>query len=35
LDLGDVVANIFLPETRSLFDLESLWADAPRIPQGA
>ncbi|MDR2443203.1 MAG: ribosome silencing factor [Deltaproteobacteria bacterium] len=31
LDLGDVVAHIFMPDTRSLYDLESLWSDAPRL----
>ncbi|MDR1657314.1 MAG: ribosome silencing factor [Deltaproteobacteria bacterium] len=31
LDLGDVVAHIFMPDARSLYDLESLWADAPRL----
>ncbi|MDR2142237.1 MAG: ribosome silencing factor [Deltaproteobacteria bacterium] len=30
VDLGDVVAHIFNAEARSLYDLEGLWADAPR-----
>jgi ribosome-associated protein len=29
-DYGDVVVHIFLDQTRSYFDLESLWGDAPR-----
>jgi ribosome-associated protein len=31
LDFGDVVVHIFAPETRAAYDLEHLWADAPRI----
>jgi ribosome-associated protein len=30
-DHGDVVLHIFSPEARSIYDLERLWADAPRI----
>lgn len=32
IDLGDVVINIFDTKTRSFYDLELLWGDAPRIP---
>ncbi len=28
LDYGSVVAHVFLPEMRSLYDLEELWSDA-------
>jgi len=31
LDYGDVVVHVFDEETRSYYDLERLWADAPRI----
>lgn len=31
LDYGDVVAHIFLEETRDFFKLEQLWADATTI----
>jgi ribosome-associated protein len=30
LDFGDVVAHLFFTEARSHYDLEGLWADAPR-----
>ena len=30
-DYGDIVVHIFTPETRKLYDLEHLWADAPRM----
>lgn len=30
LDYGDVVAHLFNAEVRSHYDLEGLWADAPR-----
>jgi len=32
LDLGDVVVHVFDPDARTFYDLESLWADAPRVP---
>ncbi|MEN8233952.1 MAG: ribosome silencing factor [Actinomycetota bacterium] len=31
LDFGDVVVHLFDEETREFYDLERLWADAPRI----
>jgi ribosome-associated protein len=32
LDYGDVVVHVFLEETREYYDLDRLWADAPRVP---
>lgn len=32
LDLGDVVVHLFDGDGRTYYDLESLWADAPRVP---
>lgn len=32
MDLGDVVIHVFDPDARAFYDLESLWADAPRVP---
>ena len=32
LDVGDVVVHVFDAEARAYYDLESLWADAPRVP---
>ena len=31
LDFGDVVVHVFHQEERGHYDLEGLWADAPRI----
>jgi ribosome-associated protein len=31
MDFGDVVVHIFLDALREYYDLETLWADAPRI----
>ncbi len=31
LDYGDFVVHVFLNETRAYYDLERLWADAPRV----
>ena len=30
IDYGDVVAHVFEAEQRGFYDLEGLWADAPR-----
>jgi ribosome-associated protein len=32
MDFGDLVIHIFLREARDFYDLEGLWADAPRVP---
>lgn len=32
LDYGDFVVHLFDDETRDHYDLERLWADAPRVP---
>jgi ribosome-associated protein len=31
MDYGDFILHIFRSETREFYDLERLWADAPRI----
>lgn len=31
LDYGDFVVHVFLAETRAFYDLDRLWADAPRV----
>ncbi|MHB1845984.1 MAG: ribosome silencing factor [Deltaproteobacteria bacterium] len=31
IDFGDVVVHLFFEDTRHFYDLEGLWADAPRI----
>lgn len=31
LDYGDIVVHVFLEEARRYYDLERLWADAPRL----
>jgi ribosome-associated protein len=31
LDYGDIVVHVFLDETRAYYELERLWADAPRF----
>lgn len=36
LDFGSVVGHVFAPEARRFYQLERLWADAPRVrlPKG-
>jgi ribosome-associated protein len=31
LDMGDVVAHVFEPQSREFYALEHLWQDAPKI----
>lgn len=31
LDYGDVVAHVFYPEARTFYQIEKLWADAPKV----
>ena len=31
MDFGDVIVHVFLDALREYYDLETLWADAPRI----
>jgi ribosome-associated protein len=31
MDYGDFVVHVFLDEVRAYYDLERLWADAPRL----
>jgi ribosome-associated protein len=31
LDYGDVIIHVFDQDTRAYYDLERLWADAPRM----
>ncbi len=31
LDYGDAIIHVFESETKSFYDIEGLWADAPRI----
>lgn len=31
LDYGDVIVHVFQSVTREFYDLERLWADAPRV----
>lgn len=32
LDMGDVIVHVFDAEHRDFYQLERLWADAPRVP---
>jgi ribosome-associated protein len=34
VDYGDVVAHVLSREARGFYDLEGLWADAPRVQVG-
>ncbi len=35
LDYGDIVVHVFTETQREFYDLERLWADAPRVEVGA
>jgi ribosome-associated protein len=32
IDYGDVVVHVFHEDTRAFYDLDKIWADAPRVP---
>ena len=32
LDFGDFVVHVMVEETRAYYDIDKLWADAPRVP---
>jgi ribosome-associated protein len=32
IDAGDVIVHVFVRDAREHYDLDRLWADAPRIP---
>jgi ribosome-associated protein len=34
MDYGDVIVHVFSQETRAFYDLERLWANAPKIEGG-
>jgi len=34
VDYGDVVAHVLSRDARGFYDLEGLWADAPRVKVG-
>lgn len=32
IDYGDVVVHVFHEDTRSFYDIDKIWSDAPRVP---
>ena len=32
LDYGELIVHVLTPQERAYYDLESLWADVPRLP---
>lgn len=32
IDYGDVVVHVFHEDTRAFYDLDKIWAEAPRVP---